>query len=235
MKILISPLASSSKGNGYLVGDGETTLLIECGVSPSIVRKKIPLTDIDAALVTHEHSDHAGYVCKYLKYFKIYASKGTCEAIKSKSVVNCRYNLLIADYKGFKINTFNIIPFKVNHDAAEPVGYYIHSSVANENLVFITDTYYVSNTFDKLNTIMIECNYSQEILDRNTSLNPVVKKRLLRSHFSLGNVKKFLKHNDLSKVDAIYLMHLSNGNSNERLFKKEIEELTGIPVVVCPE
>jgi len=83
---------------------------------------------------------------------------------------------------------------------------------------------------------MVECNYSASILDANIALGKVpqvMKKRLTRSHFSLENVKEFFKANDLSKVEEIHLLHLSDSNSDEALFKEEIMKLTGKPVYIA--
>jgi phosphoribosyl 1,2-cyclic phosphodiesterase len=83
---------------------------------------------------------------------------------------------------------------------------------------------------------MIECNYSIDILNQNVKNGriPVVQKnRIIKSHFGLENVKDFLKANDLSKVNEIWLLHLSNRNSNAEQFKREIQELTGKLVKVA--
>ena len=66
---------------------------------------------------------------------------------------------------------------------------------------------------------MVECNYAADILQANVDAGKVpesMRNRLLRSHFSLDNVKKFLLANDLSKVREIWLIHLSDGNSDAR-------------------
>ena len=83
---------------------------------------------------------------------------------------------------------------------------------------------------------MVECNYSLDILKRNVDAGTVpkeLKTRILKSHFSLENVKQFLRANDLSKVQEIWLLHLSDGNSNAERFKREIQELTGKMVFVA--
>ena len=85
---------------------------------------------------------------------------------------------------------------------------------------------------------MIECNYSKKILDENIAAGrvPMVQKnRLLKSHFSLKNVKDFLNANDLSKVNEIWLLHLSDRNSNAERFKREIQEISGCPVYIAEE
>jgi hypothetical protein len=68
---------------------------------------------------------------------------------------------------------------------------------------------------------------------RKTQTRRVIKKIPIKSHFSLENVKRFLQANDLSRVQEIWLLHLSDGNSDETRFKREIQELTGKPVIIA--
>jgi phosphoribosyl 1,2-cyclic phosphodiesterase len=60
-----------------------------------------------------------------------------------------------------------------------------------------------------------------------------MRRRLLRSHFSLENVLDFLKANDMSKVQEIHLLHLSDNNSDEVLFRRRVQEATGKPVYIA--
>ena len=60
-----------------------------------------------------------------------------------------------------------------------------------------------------------------------------LKSRILKSHFSLENVKEFLKANDLSKVQEIWLLHLSDGNSDAERFKRETQEISRKPVYIA--
>ncbi|MNP81687.1 hypothetical protein D3C76_1801220 [compost metagenome] len=61
----------------------------------------------------------------------------------------------------------------------------------------------------------------------------MLRDRLIKSHFSLENVKEFLKANDLSKVRNLMLIHLSSSNSNAKTFKSDIERFTGVPVYIA--
>jgi hypothetical protein len=45
--------------------------------------------------------------------------------------------------------------------------------------------------------------------------------------------KSILKNNDLSVCSNIILIHLSDGNSDELLFKNQCQQLTGIPANVA--
>lgn len=231
----IKSLASSSRGNCYLISDGSTTLMLEAGISLSEMREKgVDLLKVNACLLTHEHGDHAKYAKDVAKYLRVFASKGTLNALNFNKYdynkVDCKED------EAFMINTFIVLPFKVQHDCKEPFGYYLKSISTGETLLFATDTYYIKPQFSGLNYIMVECNYANDILQKNVERGLIpnsMKKRLMQSHFELENVKAFLKANDLTNVYAIYLMHLSDGNSDERRFKREISGLTGKLVYVC--
>lgn len=229
----IQVIGSSSKGNCYLLDDGHTKIMLECGVKISDVRKacNFELSKVAGCLISHEHGDHIKFLNDTLKSgIDCYMSNGTADAIGKEHHRIKRLEVK----KTFKLGSWTILPFDVQHDGSEPFGYLL--SNGKEKLLFVTDTYYVKYRFQGLTHIMVECNYSLPIVDANIELgriHPSMKKRLLKSHFSLENVKEFFKANDLAAVEEIYLLHLSDTNSDEALFKKEIEALTGIPVTVC--
>jgi phosphoribosyl 1,2-cyclic phosphodiesterase len=160
-----------------------------------------------------------------------YMSRGTAEALE---VSGHRANIIKAKQQ-FRIGTWAILPFETQHDAAEPLGFLL-ANQDGEKLLYATDTYFIRYRFANLNVIAIECNYSLDILRTNVangSVEPALKNRILKSHFSLENVKKFLQANDLGKVQEIWLLHLSDGNSDAERFKREIQELTGRMVFIA--
>ncbi|MEH6941491.1 MBL fold metallo-hydrolase [Bacillus sp. JJ722] len=233
--ITITALASSSKGNCYHITDGKTPLLLEAGIKFKEIQRKLNFqtSNIAGCLVTHEHGDHCKGLKDVLKAgIDCYMSSGTAEAI------NIKHHRIkpVRAKEQFQIGTWTILPFDVNHDVSEPYGFLLVNQ-EGEKLLFATDTYYIKYKFTGLTHIMIECNYSMDILDANIVTGRVpamMKKRLIKSHFSLENLKEFFKANDLSKVQEIWLLHLSDNNSDEELFKKEIQELTG-KLVHVPE
>ena len=80
---------------------------------------------------------------------------------------------------------------------------------------------------------MIEANYADDIVEKRieAGLMPEsMRPRLLNSHMEIEQTKAILSENDLSNVDNIILIHLSDGNSDEERFVREIRELTGKPV-----
>lgn len=232
--IEIKPLGSSSAGNAYHITDGYTALLLEAGIRYKDIQRALNFqtTKIAGCLISHEHGDHCKAVADIVKAgVDVYASQGALDALGLSSHRAKR----IRAKQQFRIGTWTILPFDVQHDVAEPLGFLL-ANQAGEKLVFITDSYYCRYKFPGLTHIMLECNYSMQILDQNIEsgrVPAVMKKRLLRSHFSLENAKDFLLANDLSKVQEIWLLHLSDNNSDEGLFKREIQELTGKPVFVA--
>lgn len=136
----------------------------------------------------------------------------------------------------FDVADFAILPFDVQHDAEQPLGYLIQYRPTGFKTLFITDSYYCKYKFRGVHLLMIECNYIKETLDQNIAdgrIPEAMKPRLLQSHFSLENVKKFLRANDLSQCRKIVLLHLSDANSHAKRMVSEIEQLTGIETVVA--
>ena len=225
-------LASGSKANCYKISNGLTNLLIECGLPVNKIKAKLDykLQDIDGCIITHFHKDHS-YAVNYLINLGVecYMTKETADYMRATGAK------IIQPGKQFKVGTFTIMPFRTEHCPGS-VGYLIYSNPTNEKLLFLTDTYYSKYQFKDLNYIMIECNYEIDILKNNLEngiVHPAVADRLYTSHFSLQNVKDFLRANDLRRVQEIYLIHLSKKNADPDRFKKEIQALTGKIIHVC--
>lgn len=232
--IQIKALASSSKGNCYHVSDGTTELLLEAGIRYKDIQRQLNFqtSSIAGCLISHEHGDHGKAAVDIMRAgIDVYASPGTLNAL---GLSGHRAKPIQAK-KQFTLGSWTILPFDVQHDVSEPMGFLLVNQ-SGEKLLFATDTYYIKYKFIGLTHIMVECNYSMEILNENIATGrvpAVMKKRLLKSHFSLENVKEFLLANDLSKVQEIWLLHLSDNNSDETMFKTEIQQITGKPVFIA--
>lgn len=226
--ITIQTLATGSKGNCYHITDGHTPLLLECGIKFKEIQRKLNFktSDLAGCLITHEHKDHCGGMNEVLKAgIDCYMSPGTKEAIGIK-----HHRVHGVPVKQpFKIGTWTILPFDVQHDVSEPFGFLL-ANTAGDKLLFATDTYYIKYRFQGLTHLMLECNYSLKKLQENLEndrIHKSMKSRVMRSHFSLENVLEFLKANDLSKLQEIWLLHLSDSNSDEQLIRNEVSKVTG--------
>ena len=63
MSLKFCPLVSGSSGNCIYISDGETSFLIDAGISGTGAERALfeigaDIADITAVFVTHEHSDH---------------------------------------------------------------------------------------------------------------------------------------------------------------------------------
>ena len=226
----ITPIASGSTGNAYHITDGRSPVLIEAGIQFKRIQKAInfKVSELAGCLISHEHGDHSKAAQDVMKAgVDCYMTRGTAEALN----VNGHRVKIITPLKQFKLKTWTVLPFPTQHDAMEPVGFLLQNQ-QKDKLLFLTDSFYCKYKFQGLTHIMIECNYDIDIL-KNNDLPPAHKKRVMQSHFSLANVKEFLRVNDLSKVVEIHLIHLSSQNSDAERFKREIEGLTGIPTIIA--
>ena len=228
----IQSLASGSTGNCYKIDDGSSSLLIEAGIPINQIKTKLNyrLSEIEGVLISHEHGDHSKAVMDVMKSgIDIYMSPGTAKALKIK---NHRIHKVMSQ---FKVRSWYINPFLLEHDTEQPCGFLLQS-IEGDKLVYITDTMYSKYNFNNLNYIMIETNYSIDILKENVKkgvIHPAQKNRVIKSHMGLETAKDFLRANDLSKVKEIWLLHLSNDNSDEKRFKKEVQALAGKPTFIA--
>ncbi len=232
--IQIKTLATGSTGNCYWITDGSTPLLLECGISFKNIQKTLNFktSDIAGVLVTHEHKDHCKAVREVAdRGLDIYMSPGTKKAIG----IDHHRIKAVENKKQFKLGTWTILPFDTEHDTAEPFGFLL-ANQEGDKLLFLTDTYYCRYKFKGITHLMVECNYSMKILDENVVTGRIhegLKRRVMQSHFSLENLLEFLKANDLSRVQEIHLLHLSDTNSNEEEFKRAVQAATGKLVYVA--
>lgn len=234
MKLKI--LGSSSKGNSYVLETEKETLMLECGIPFKDILKGLNfnLMNVAGAVVSHEHKDHSKAINDVIKNgIDVYSSNGT---FKSLGISN--YHCMeVKSKQQFKVGNFTIMPFDTQHDCAEPLGFLIQHNEMGK-LLFITDSYYCKYNFTGLSHILIESNYSLDILNDNIEKGYIpysLRNRIIKSHFSIEHVKDFLKATDLSKCKDITLIHLSDGNSDSKAFKKEIERLTGLPVYIAQD
>ena len=129
---------------------------------------------------------------------------------------------------------WSIRPFDTVHDAPGSIGFIVEDG-SGDRLLFLTDTGYVKYLMPPCNIVMIEANFSESILQHNVDaglIDAARAKRVRESHMSIGRVLDFLKANDLSRCRAIHLIHGSDSCSNSELFKRMVQEATGIPTFV---
>ena len=221
--------------------DGRSVLLLEAGISGKRIlggyRDLLPR--VIGCLVSHEHQDHAKGAAELARRgIPLYASAGTFGAIRdiqnpyALHTIRAREAVQIYSQDGREV-LWTVLPWEAQHDAAEPLGFLLQSRTTGEKILFATDTYYIPYTFQGLDYILLECNYSRELLQESIEdgrTAPEQTRRLYQSHFGLRNVLDMLRANDLSRVQRIYLIHISRENGDPETFAKQVRAFTGKPV-----
>ena len=231
--MIFKSLASSSHGNSYVVADGQTKILIECGLSYKQLQKLtgFTLSDFKACLVSHCHADHSKCVKDLInRGMPVYMSYGTAEALECTEVVN-----LVEHMEQFNIGSFDCVAFDVFHDAKEPMGFLIKSRVDGDILAFATDTVNLRYKFPGLNLFAIEANFEPEILARSEKMPEKVRHRIENTHMSIDVLCDYLRTMDLSQCRELYLLHLSDSTSHEGRFVSKVKKVIPphVRVSVC--
>jgi phosphoribosyl 1,2-cyclic phosphodiesterase len=207
--------------------------MIEAGIDFKKVKQAVnfKISNIVGCLISHIHSDHSKYTKDILNScIQVYTSEKTKEKLEIHS------NRLIAvepDIQ-FQIDEFSVIPFEVPHDA--PCFGFLINHTESGVILFLTDCYYSPKRFQSLSNILIEANYNYSILHSNLKKGIISKtqyNRVISSHLSFETCLKTLLANDLSKVNNIVLIHLSNDNSNALDFQEGIRKATGKTIHVA--
>ena len=230
-------LYSGSSGNSLFVETPNTRILIDAGESAKKIENaldsiNVNIGDIDAILITHEHSDHIkGLPTLYKKFqIPIYANRETWNAMPEvvSKVGDGNQNLFFIN-ENFDIGDLKISPFSIPHDAANPCGFNIYYE--NQKISVATDLGHMDSKLIKnledSSFILLESNYDPNIL--KCSRYPYKLKQRIAgpnghlSNEAAGKTISYLLHSGLKNV---MLGHLSKENNFPELaYKTVIDEL----------
>ena len=229
-------LYSGSSGNCLFVSSNNTKILIDCGTSckkicDGLASINSSIDEIDAILVTHEHSDHVQSLGMVSKKFNIpvYANKETWDAMpKQKEKISEENILFFENDKDFHIDDLTIHPFSTPHDAANPCGFNIHNG--KRKISIATDLGHMDdkifNNLQGSSFILLESNYDPEIL--KVSKYPFhLKQRIAGPHGHLSNATAGKTISALMKKDLkeVMLGHLSKENNFPELAYQTVAEV----------
>ena len=223
-------IASGSSGNCICVGNENTHVLIDAGISGKRIEcglNEVDLTsrDMQGILITHEHIDHIGGLGVLARKYNIpiYATAGTMEAIlQTKSIGKIEESLfqVIRPGETFQIGDLSINPLHISHDAADPVAYRITND--DRSVAVITDlgTYDQSliDELQQLDALLLEANHDVKMLQMGIYPYPL-KQRILgdRGHLSNERSGQLLCEILHDNLKSIMLGHLSKENNYEKL------------------
>ena len=219
-------IASGSSGNCIYVGSDHTAVLVDTGISGKKIAEGMKAIgrkpeELNGILITHEHSDHIkGLGVMARKYgIPIYTTPGTREAIckcGSLGVIEeGLFHEIHAD-EGFAIQDLEIMPFRISHDAAQPVAYRIKNG--DKSVAVATDmgcySDYIIDHLQGLDGILLESNHDINMLQ--VGKYPYrLKQRILgeRGHLSNASSGQLLSTVLNDHLKGIFLGHLSQENN----------------------
>jgi len=216
----VTILGSGSSGNCALVETSKSRFLIDCGLSARQMVLRLeqcgvnPL-EIDGILLTHEHSDHMSGLDVWCKQFHtpIYCNRLTEEVLKRMLPERQRNWRIFTTGRDIEIGDVTIQCFPIPHDAVEPVGFVIHHE--QSALGFLTDlgfpTKLVYERVRQVQTLVIETNHDEKLLQNDTKRPWSVKQRIMSRHGHLSNAAAADVLRELlgSKLRRAVLGHLS--------------------------
>ena len=229
----ITSLGSGSKGNSTLVQYKSTNILVDSGFSCKELESRLSSRGIlpqqvNAVLVTHEHSDHFKGVPAFANKFKIPAwmSKGTS---LHPSVAKLKSINLFNSHVAFKLGDIDVEPVLVPHDSREACQFVL---TADEwRMGILTDlghiTPFIVEKFQQLDALMIEFNHDKTMLLQG-KYPAKLKSRVggPLGHLSNEQAEKFLLDYQCPRLKLICAMHLSEENNCPQLVRSILEELT---------
>jgi phosphoribosyl 1,2-cyclic phosphodiesterase len=241
-------LGSGSTGNAVLISTETTNVLIDAGLSAREILRRLEIVgvdcaDLDAIVVTHEHSDHVGGLRNLLRsvgcpvfvsqitedayyWTRAGGTNGDSEAIKRRDALKDR-TVTIESTREFRIGDIDFEPFSVPHDAVDNFGFI--AKHAGVRLATLTDfgcfTELMHEKLTGCDAIVIESNHSRDMLRTCPVYNWSLKQRIASrtGHLSNEDLADWLTRDFDGSAAQIVLAHLSQRANEPHLARLTAE------------
>jgi len=232
--MFLASLGSGSKGNATLVRCNDTCVLIDCGYSLKQFEQRmqklaIRAEQLDAILVTHEHSDHGAGISRLAAKYSIpvWTTVGTARALK----IN-QYHPITGGQEFQAGADLLVQAVTIPHDAAEPVQFVFTQLSSQRKLGVLTDsghiTSHMKQIYSGLHALLLEFNYDPVMLE-NGPYPPSLKQRIAGQlgHLSNSQSLEMLQQIDISRLDCLIAAHISEKNNSVEIVGQLLKTLNG--------
>lgn len=224
----IRPIASSSKGNAYLVEQGDDALLVDCGVCLRTLRTEVDFSRLRGILITHNHADHVFGLKRVLSHVDVpvYANEMTASAVEDECGVDGSAFSCFENGQPFMVAAFEVTPFSIPHDAADPVGFLVRG---DETYFHATD---VGTPLDSIGVRLSEADCAtlesnhDPILLRTSGRPPGLIQRIAgpRGHLSNEQACDLVRRFATPRLKRLWLAHLSHDCNAARVALSAMRE-----------
>lgn len=213
------PLASGSKGNCIYLGTNNTKILIDAGLSGKAIKNKlaeinVDISEIEAILISHEHSDHILGLKALTSQYRIpvFANSETAKCILEFMDESPKFKIFTTG-ETFEYKDIEIHPFSIQHDTLDPVAFTLQTMGLKigvcTDLGFATTL--VEHNLKNCDHLYIEANHEVDMV--HASARPMIyKQRVLgrNGHLSNSDSGKLIAKIANSRLKSVYLAHLSS-------------------------
>ncbi len=233
MPLRFASIGSGSEGNGLVVEAGPTRVLMDCGFSLTETRARLALLglapeDLDAVVVTHEHSDHIGGVARLAAKYElpVWCTHGTWINWRTQTDA-LPWVEMIDPRRSFSVGELEIQPFAVPHDAREPVQFVFRAG--SRMLGVLTDaghvTPHIAASLSGVQALVLECNHDADMLAAGP-YPPGLKRRVGGQYGHLENrqAAALLEQMDVSGLRHLIAAHLSQKNNTPALARSALAQ-----------
>lgn len=227
-------LGSGSKGNAWIVQAGATQVMVDCGFGAREAFRRLDrlqVTQLDAVLVTHEHSDHGRGAAQVARRAgcPVWASHG-CHAMLAAQGDAPAHPCVIFDHRPFALRDLEITPYPVPHDAREPMQFAFSDGAVRFGL--LTDaghvTPHIASVLADCDALALECNHDIGLL-AGGGYPPALKRRILGRLGHLDNqaAAALLARVAGPRLKHVVAAHLSQDNNRPALARAALAGALG--------
>lgn len=227
-------LGSGSRGNAALVETQGHCVMLDCGFGLKAAEMRLARlgrtpADIDAILVTHEHSDHIGGVARFAARhgIRVMATCGTARGFRAAPPPRLTR---ISAHESFSVGPLGVTPMPVPHDAREPCQFVFSDGAVK--LGIVTDlgwvTAHVVDTLQDCDALAVECNHDEAMLAAGP-YPPPLRRRVGGDlgHLSNGQAAGLLAALQPGRLRHVVALHLSEANNTPALAQAALASALG--------
>ncbi len=248
--------ASGSSGNCSVLSGRRTHLMIDAGISNKKIEARLAEaglapSDLSGICVTHEHIDHIAGLRVFLKRHpvELFATEGTLKGIVERFGGEIDTDLfhVIRPDREFRVGEFGVLPFSVEHDAADPCSFRVTDGERCFGIATDMGNYsgYTVRNLSDLNFLVLEANHDIRMLETGPYPYPL-KRRIMSDlgHLSNEAAGDLLAEVLNDQLNALLLCHLSQENNYPALAREAVrveageqsdpDRLEGLDITTAP-